>query len=91
MSPWRSGLIPQSWYVSLFSLAIFEIESRSFQVAYIDLIALLTAFAQQEMLRRERTDEAVALLRRKVRRYRLGPYFEAREASNVLPHQNENI
>merc|ERR1719161_598681 len=35
-------------------------------VAYIDLIALLTAFAQQEMLRRERTDEAVALLRRKV-------------------------
>merc|ERR1719421_167828 len=35
-------------------------------VAYIDLIALLTAFAQQEMLRRERTDDAVGLLRRKV-------------------------
>jgi hypothetical protein len=35
-------------------------------VAYIDLIALLTAFAQQEMLRRERTDDSVGLLRRKV-------------------------
>jgi hypothetical protein len=35
-------------------------------VAYIDLIALLTSFAQQEMLRRERTDDAVGLLRRKV-------------------------
>jgi hypothetical protein len=35
-------------------------------VAYIDLIALLTAFAQQEMLRRERTDDTVGLLRRKV-------------------------